>query len=376
MKISGTAGGVLAAFAAVFLAVLAGAVGGLRAGSAAAWWTLVAAAAAAALAVYVLRVLADLEERVVWLQGTLDAVPQPITVTDLDMRWKFVNKVTEGLLKRTNEDIRGRHCSEWKADICGTEKCGVASLRAGRPQTSYMQRMPDGSERCMQVDASYIRDAAGKPIGHVEIVTDIHSKWEVDNIHLKLASSLEEMSSAMTELDAQTRSNANGAAEASRLSNASRAAIGEGNGQMARLVEAMRAITESSQQISRINKAIDEIAFQTNILALNAAVEAARAGSAGAGFAVVADEVRNLAARASDAAGETTNLIGRAAEAVREGESLAAAVAAALHRMDAGAAKVDVLLSEIARASSEQAQGISAVSQGLHQIEQASLRSS
>lgn len=126
-----------------------------------------------------------------------------------------------------------------------------------------MQKMPGGGERCMQVDTSYMRDPDGKPIGQVEIVTDIHSKWEVENMHLKLGQ---------------------------------RQPLGGERGQPPD-------------------------------------------GTAGA---------------------------------VREGENLAAA----LRRMDAGAAKVDVLLSEIARASAEQSQGISAVSQGLHQLEQASLRSS
>ena len=72
-----------------------------------------------------------------FLEGTLDAVPQPLTVTDLDMHWVFVNKTTEQLLKRTRQQVKGRHCSEWQAHICNTDKCGIASLRKGRPRTNY-----------------------------------------------------------------------------------------------------------------------------------------------------------------------------------------------------------------------------------------------
>src|ERR1700690_256605 len=102
--------------------------------------------------------LRALDRRIAFLEGTLDAVPQPLTVTDLDMHWVFVNKTTEQLLKRTRKAIAGRHCSEWKAQICNTEKCGIASLRAGRPQTHYMQDMGNGTFRGMQVDTSYIVD--------------------------------------------------------------------------------------------------------------------------------------------------------------------------------------------------------------------------
>ena len=169
------------------------------------------------------------------------------------------------------------------------------------------------------MDTSYIVDKSGNRLGHVEMVTDVHAQNELNDLHSKMAASLEEMSSTMTELEAQTRSNANHAIDASKLANATRETLGGQVAEIKRLNDVMRAIQESSQQITRINKVIDEIAFQTNILALNAAVEAARAGESGAGFAVVADEVRNLAGRAGEAAKQTSELIERSTTAVRQG---------------------------------------------------------
>lgn len=328
---------------------------------------------AGALAAWGAMKIGELENRITWLEGTLDAVPQPVTVTDLDMRWVYINKVTEGLLRRTREQVRGRHCSEWKADICNTEKCGIRSLRDGRPQTTYMQAMPDGSQRCMQVDTSYIVDRSGQRIGHIEVVTDIHAKYEVENLYSSIAGSVEEMSSVMMEMEAQTKGNAEGASKASRLAETSRKLVQAGNAQMNRLVEAMKGAGESSRKILKINKVIDEIAFQTNILALNAAVEAARAGESGTGFAVVADEVRNLAARVSAASMETSDLIGAAESSVAQGAQLAAEVASSLSQIDESSVSMDTLLGEIAGASAEQTKGISAISEGLRRLEQVTI---
>jgi PAS domain S-box-containing protein len=310
-----------------------------------------------------------------FLEGTLDAVPQPLTVTDLNMHWVFVNKTTEQLLKRTREQVDGRHCSEWQAHICNTDKCGITSLRNGRPRTNYMQDMGDGSFRGMQVDTSYIVDKSGERLGHVEIVTDVHTQNQLGDLHSKLAASLEEMTSTMSEIDAQTRSNAANAAEASKLANATRQAIDGQVDEIRRLSEAMNAINESSQKITRINKVIDEIAFQTNILALNAAVEAARAGEVGAGFAVVADEVRSLAGRAGEAAKQTSELIERSAAAVRQGVGLAAQVAQSLTGIGGRAKQVDGIVEQIALASSEQSQGISAITQAISDLGSTALKS-
>ena len=310
----------------------------------------------------------EIDRRVDFLEGTLDAVPQPLTVTDLDMSWVFINKTTEGLLDKSREQVKGRHCSEWQAHICNTEQCGINSLRKGRPRTNYMQDMGDGSRRAMQVDTSYITDRHGKRIGHVEIVTDVHAQTELAGVYSNLASSLEEMTSTMTELDSQTRANAGNATEARSLAAGSRKRVEAGIAEMRRLNDAMVQITESSGEITKINKAIDEIAFQTNILALNAAVEAARAGESGAGFAVVADEVRNLASRAGEAARRAAEVIERSGAAVSQGSSLAHKVIESLAAVGADAQKVDEVIDEIASATGEQAQGISSVAQTINEL--------
>jgi len=184
------------------------------------------------------------------------------------------------------------------------------------------------------------------------------------------AASLEQITASMTEMGSQVRQSAESAAQANTLSASARQAAEGGNAQMQQMVQAMGEINESGQNISRIIKTIDEIAFQTNLLALNAAVEAARAGQHGKGFAVVAEEVRNLAARSAKAARETAELIEGSVKKAENGALIADRTAGALGEIVTGITKVSDLVAEIAAASSEQAQGIAQVSQGLGQIDQ------
>ena len=172
------------------------------------------------------------------------------------------------------------------------------------------------------------------------------------------AATLEETSASLEELSSMTKRNGDNAQKAYELARHTRAAADKGIGDMQSMSTAMSALKESSNDIAKIIKTIDEIAFQTNILALNAAVEAARAGESGMGFAVVAEEVRNLAQRSAQAAKETAVKIDGAISKTAQGVEISDKVAQTLGEILAKARGVDELAAEVANASNEQTQGI------------------
>ncbi|ADH85360.1 methyl-accepting chemotaxis protein [Desulfurivibrio alkaliphilus] len=184
------------------------------------------------------------------------------------------------------------------------------------------------------------------------------------------AASLEQITSSMTEMASQTKRNAENSTQANQLAGEARQVAETGNEQMEKMMAAMTEINQAGQNISKIIKVIDEIAFQTNLLALNAAVEAARAGRHGKGFAVVAEEVRNLAARSAKAAKETAELIEGSVAKTANGTEIASQTAESLKEIVTAITKATDLVGEIAAASNEQAQGIAQVNQGLSQIDQ------
>jgi methyl-accepting chemotaxis protein len=184
------------------------------------------------------------------------------------------------------------------------------------------------------------------------------------------ASSLEQITASLQQMSAQTATNAENAGLANNLAGGARQAAEQGSRQMEAMVKAMNEINLAGQNISKIIKTIDEIAFQTNLLALNAAVEAARAGQQGKGFAVVAEEVRNLAARSAKAAAETAELIAGSVEKSVNGSRIANQTAQSLTGIVDGIGRVSDLVAEIAAASSEQAQGVHQISLGVAQIDQ------
>ena len=168
--------------------------------------------------------------------------------------------------------------------------------------------------------------------------------------------------------------NAENAQQASSLSEESQNNADKGASEMQAMNEAMDSIKESSEQISKVIKVIDEIAFQTNLLALNAAVEAARAGEHGKGFAVVAEEVRSLALRSAEAAQETAAMIEQSVERANNGVSIAGRVGDALSGIVDSSRKVNTLLTEIASASHEQSEGIDQVNKGVAELDKVTQR--
>ena len=183
------------------------------------------------------------------------------------------------------------------------------------------------------------------------------------------AAAIEETSGSLEEMSSITRQNSQNATQADMLMRATNAVVSKAGGEMGRLLTSMQEISGASEDIQKIIKTIDDIAFQTNLLALNAAVEAARAGEAGAGFAVVAGEVRNLAMRAADAAGNTSELIKRTAARIHDGMGLVYSTNKAFTEVAGKAVSVGHLVGEIASASSEQSLGIDQINKAVAEID-------
>jgi len=254
----------------------------------------------------------------------------------------------------------------------------VAALSEGNLDKRMVKEY-QGSFLTLKNDLNAMSDKLGQIVSEImensETVSTGASQIAVGNSDLaqrteQQANGIESTATAMEELTATVRSNADNAAEASKVASSTRDAARANGEIMDQAVTAMNEIEESSGKITEIVGMIDEISFQTNLLALNAAVEAARAGEAGKGFAVVAQEVRSLAQRSSESSKQIKDLITDTSSHINDGVSLVNQAGESLAQIVKSIDQVAELVVDISSASQEQSQGLEDVGRAVSQMDE------
>ena len=322
-----------------------------------------------ALSLVFVRKLADRIQRPL---GTLEKAFYLVTRTgNLRTPEKVVQELV-GYSENTNDEISSLIVS-FRMMVDGLEQ-----------KVKVLEMVAQGDLRHRVIPASD-EDVLGKAVNDVvtnlsKIVYDVVTATEQLSLGANelsigaqsLSQSASEQSATMDQLHmtageiaTEAVENAWRAAEASKLTAVIRANAAEGGSKLSDMEKAMKEINTASHSIGSVMKAIDEIAFQTNILALNAAIEAARAGIHGKGFAVVADEVRSLANKSGNAANDSNVLIANTISKSDLGTKIAGEANMFFRTIEDGIANMKELLDKIAKAAQGQSEAIEQINKSV-----------